>query len=199
MNFFNKFLKNLGKTSPKEEDNKISDLPDNLSIDEKFVKKFIHKGGKFLYCTTLDEIEKNLIQILHENQWNNVVCFDAGLQQLLLKIKSANTESIIQNLPFFTECESLNAEDGSIMFSTKQLRDKKLMDLPVNFIVYARTSQLIKDTRDGIAGIRNRAEKNAATIISSVKDFTPNKTDVDFMSYGNNNSKILYLLLLEDL
>jgi hypothetical protein len=199
MNFFNKFLKNLGKTSPKEEDNKISDLPDNLSIDEKFVKKFIHKGGKFLYCTTLDEIEKNLIQILHENQWNNVVCFDAGLQQLLLKIKSANTESIIQNLPFFTECESLNAEDGSIMFSTKQLRDKKLMDLPVNFVVYARTSQLIKDTRDGIAGIRNRAEKNAATIISSVKDFTPNKTDVDFMSYGNNNSKILYLLLLEDL
>ncbi len=200
MNFFNKFFKNLGKTSQKEEDNKISDLPDNLSIDEKFVKKFIHKGGKFLYSTTLEEVEKNLIQILHENQWNNVVCFDASLQQLLLKIKSAKTESILQNLPFFTECESLNAEDGSIMFSTKQLRDKKLMDLPVNFIVYAKTSQLIKDTRDGIAGIRNRAEKNAATIISSVKDFTPNKTgDVDFMSYGNNNSKILYLLLLEDL
>lgn len=198
MNFFNKFLKNIRKTSPKEE-NKISDLPDNLSTDEKFVKKFIHKGGKFLYCSTLDEVEKNLVQILQENQWNNVVCFDASLQKLLHKIKSANTENILQNSPFFTECESLNAEDGSIMFSTKQLRDKKLMDLPGNFIVYAKTSQLVKDTRDGIAGVRNRSEKNSATIISSVKDFTPNKTEVDFMSYGNNNSKILYLLLLEDL
>jgi L-lactate utilization protein LutC len=199
MNFLKKFFKNIGGTSPKEEENKISDLQDNLSIDEKFVKKFIHKGGKFLYCTTLAEVEKNLVQILQENQWNNVVCFDASLQQVLLKIKSAKTENILHNLPLFTECESLNAEDGSIMFSTKQLRDKKLMELPGNFIVYAKTSQLVKDTRDGISGVRNRSEKNSATIISSIKDFTPNKTDVDFMSYGNNNSKILYLLLLEDL
>lgn len=198
MNFFNKFFKNIGKTSQKEED-KISDLNDNLSIDQQFVKKFIHKGGKFLYCSTLEEVEKNLVQILQENNWNNVVSPDQNLQQLLLKIKSAKTENILQNLPFLTFCEALIADDGSIMFSSKQLLDKKLMELPGNFIVYAKTSQIVKDTREGISGIRNRSEKNSATIISSVKDFTPDKIDVDFMNYGNTNSKILYLLLLEDL
>ncbi len=199
MSFFNKFLKNIIKISQKEEA-ETKDLQDQeLSIDEQFVKKFIHKGGKFLYCSDAEELEKNLVQVLQENEWNNVVTFDEKLKELLTKIKSAKTNKIIPSLPFITYCECLIANDGSIMFSSKQLKDKKLKDLPLNFIVCAKTSQLVKDSRDGISGIRNRSEKNSPTIISSIKDFIINKTETDFMSYGNTNSKTLYLLLLEDL
>ncbi|MCK5637576.1 MAG: LUD domain-containing protein [Flavobacteriaceae bacterium] len=198
MNFLKKFFDSKIKPSlNKEED--INESFDGMSIDERFVKKFIHKGGKFLYCSDIDEAETNLIQILQENQWNNVICFDKGLQEFLSKIKSAKTEKMISNLPFFTKSEALISNDGSIMFSSKQLRDKKLKELPKNLIVFAKTSQITKDTRDGISGIRNRSEKNSPTIISSVKDYIPNKSDDDFMSYGNTNSKTLYLLLLEDL
>ena len=199
MSFFNKFLKNIVKISQKEEQDTNTYEDQQLSIDELFVKKFIHKGGKFLYCSDLDEVEKNLIQVLHENQWNNVISFDEKLQELLTKIKSAKTKKIIPSLPFLTYCESLIANDGSIMFSSKQLKDKKLKDLPLNFIVCAKTSQIVKDSRDGIEGIRNRSERNSPTIISSIKDFIINKTETDFMSYGHTNSKTLYLLLLEDL
>jgi len=195
MSFFNKFFKNKVKTS-QEEENK---LIDNISIDEKFVKKFIHKGGKFLYCSDIKETETNLIQILQENKWTNVVSFDNNLNDILTNIKSAKTKKIISNLPLFTYCESLISHDGSIMFSSNQLKDKKLKDLPNNFIVLAKTSQIVNDTREGISGIRNRSEKNSPTIISSIKDFTINKADIDFMSYGNTNSKTLYLLLQEDL
>lgn len=198
MNFFNKFLKNIVKATQKEEEI-VTENVDHSSIDENFVKKFIHKGGKFLYCSDLEEAETNLIQILQENEWNNVISFNDKLQEFLTKIKSAKTEKVIANLPFFTFCESLIAQDGSIMFSSKQLRDKKLKDLPNNFIVFAKTSQISNDTREGISGIRNRSEKNAPTIISSIKDYTINKTETDFMSYGNTNAKTLYLLLLEDL
>lgn len=198
MSFFNKFFKNKVKTSQKEEDLFTENI-DNRSIDEKFVKKFIHKGGKFLYCADLKEVETNLIQILQENHWNNVISYHDKLNNLLSNIKSARTEKIISNLPFFTFCESLISHDGSIMFSSKQLKDKKLKDLPNDFIVLANTSQIVNDTREGISGIRNRSEKNSPTIISSIKDFTINKTDTDFMSYGNTNSKTLYLLLIEDL
>jgi len=198
MNFFKKFFKNKAKTSQKEED-LFTEEVDNKSIDEKFVKKFIHKGGKFLYCADLKEAETNLIQILQENHWNNVISYNDKLNDLLSNIKSARTEKIISNLPFFTFCESLISRDGSIMFSSKQLKDKKLKDLPNDFIVLANTSQIVNDTREGISGIRNRSEKNSPTIISSIKDFTINKIDTDFMSYGNTNSKTLYLLLIEDL
>jgi len=197
MNFFNKFFKN--KISPKKQEDQNEVDQDNSSIDEKFVKQFIHKGGKFLYCSSLEEAQSNLIHVLQENNWNNVVCFQEDLKLLLAEIKSAKTDSVLGNLPFFTNCESLIAQDGSIMFSSKQLQDKKLKDLPLNFIVFAKTSQITKDTRDGISGVRNRAKKNSPTIISSVKDYIPNKSETDFMNYGNTNSKTLYLLLLEDL
>jgi len=200
MNFLKKFYESKIKPSlNKDVDEDKNESFDGMSIDERFVKKFIHKGGKFLYCSDIEEVETNLVQILQENQWNNVICFDTYLQEFLSKIKSAKTEKMISNLPFFTKSEALISNDGSIMFSSKQLRDKKLKELPKNLIVFAKTSQISKDTRDGISGIRNRSEKNSPTIISSVKDYIPNKTEDDFMSYGNTNSKTLYLLLLEDL
>jgi len=198
MSFLKKIFKNKIKTSLKEEEN-ISDTDSNISLDKKFVKNFIHKGGKFLYCANNEDIETNLIQILQENKWNNIISFEAELHDLLTKVKSAKTEKIILKSPFFTSCESLISHDGSIMFSSKQLKDKKLKDLPNSFIVFAKTSQIVNDTREGISGIRNRSEKNSPTIISSIKDFTIDKTDTDFMTYGNTNTKTLYLLLLEDL
>lgn len=198
MSFFNKFLNKILKPS-EEEDKKQGHLQDDLSsIDEQFVKKFIHKGGKFLYCSDKEELEKNLMQVLQENQWNNVISHEDSLQDVLTKINSAKTKKIIPNLPFLTYCECLVANDGSIMFSSRQLKDKKLKDLPSNFIVCAKTSQIVKDSRDGISGIRSRSEKNAPTIISSIKDFIIDKSETDFMSYGLTNSKTLYLLLLED-
>jgi len=197
MSFFNRFFKNKNKPSLEEEN--IVDADKDISIDEKFVQKFIHKGGKFLYCFDFEESKTNLIQILQENQWNNVISFEDELNTMLTAIKSAKTQKIISGLPFLTSCESLISHDGSIMFSSKQLRDKKLKDLPKNFIVLAKTSQIAKDTREGISGIRNRAKKDSPTIISSIKDFTINKVDTDFMNYGNTNTKTLYLLLLEDL
>lgn len=198
MSFFNKFFNKLIKPSEKEEEKEGFDGED-LSVDEQFVKKFIHKGGKFLYCSDQEELERSLTQILQENQWNNVIAYDDALHELLTKVNSARTKKFISNLPFLTYCECLLANDGSIMFSSRQLKDKKLKDLPNNFIVCAKTSQIVKDSRDGISGIRNRSEKNAPTIISSIKDYIINKSETDFMSYGHTNSKSLYLLLLEDL
>lgn len=198
MSFFDKFLKRIMKPSEQPEVESHQET-DPGSVDELFVKKFIHKGGKFLYCSNQEEVERNLVQVLQENSWNNVIAYQDELHQLLTRVQSAKTKKIIPSLPFFTTCECLVAGDGSIMFSSRQLTDKKLKDLPNNFIVFAKTSQIVKDTRDGISGIRNRSQKNAATIISSIKDFVVEKTDADFMSYGHTNSKTLYLLLLEDL
>ncbi|MGB5243542.1 MAG: hypothetical protein WBN28_02565 [Lutimonas sp.] len=196
MNLFKKFFQ-LKKTPTDPEKEELSNS--DLSTDELFVKKFIQKGGKFLYCNSEKEVEEHLTKILSENQWNNVVCFDEQLNKILAGIKSAKTAKILLNLPFFAKCEALVAEDGSIMFSSVQLGDNKLKDLPNDFIVYGKTSQLVKTISDGVMGVRMRATKNKPTIVSSVKDYLPNKSEVDFLTYGNTNSKTLYLLLLEDL
>ena len=202
MNFFKKLIQNITSLKESEEVTHSSVNPhnsDGLPLDELFVKNFISKGGKFLYCSDTDELEQNLLQILQENKWNNMVCFDDDLNKFLTRIKSAKTKEIVHNLPFFTVCEALTADDGSIMFSSKQLKGKKLKDLPVNFIVFAKTSQLVKSIREGVMTVRARAESNSPTIVSSVKNYTPDNQGSDFMNYGNTNAKALYLLLLEDL
>ena len=90
MSFFNKFFNKLIKPSEKEEEKEGFDGED-LSVDEQFVKKFIHKGGKFLYCSDQEELERSLTQILQENQWNNVIAYDDALHELLTKVNSART------------------------------------------------------------------------------------------------------------
>ncbi len=202
MNFFKKLIQNIASLKESEEEKESpvdSNDTDTLPLDELFVKNFISKGGKFLYCSNTKELEQNLLQILQENKWNNIVCFDDDLNKFLTKIKSAKTQQIVHNLPFFTVCEALTADDGSIMFSSKQLKGKKLKDLPTDFIVFGKTSQLVRSIREGVMTVRARAESNSPTIVSSVKNYTPGKEGSDFMSYGNTNAKSLYLLLLEDL
>ena len=54
MSFFNKIFKKKVEILP--EVNDFLNPQDEVSIDQKFVKKFIHKGGKFLYCADLNEI-----------------------------------------------------------------------------------------------------------------------------------------------
>ena len=71
------FLKKLFSSkieSPKEKNIQKQEV--HLSLDDLFVHNFINKGGKFLYCTTKNEVTNNLIGILDENQWQNITCLD---------------------------------------------------------------------------------------------------------------------------
>jgi len=197
MNFFKKIFSS-GKTKNKETEIKKEKI--NLPLDELFVKNFLNNEGKFLYCTTQEEINENLKNILLENSWKEVLCTDSDLEKLLFIIEAKSTTKQISNKQvFFTNCEQLIAENGSILFSSNQIGETKLNDLPVHFIVFARTSQLVKNRDDALMSINAKYKKNIPSNISSVKNYNPNKKSDDFMDYGNNNSKNLYLLLLEDL
>ncbi|MCH3882355.1 MULTISPECIES: hypothetical protein [Tenacibaculum] len=194
MNFFKKIFKNTA-----QEKEEIKQQPVNLSLDDNFVHHFINKGGKFLYCTNKDEVISNLKNILLENNWKKLICTDIDLPKFLTKIDVNLTNSLKTNAPFFTTCEHLIANKGDILFSSNQLRSKKLTELSDHFIVYATTSQIVKDTGEALTGIKTNFGGNIPTNISAVKEYTLKKNDDNFMNYGNSNSKNLYLLLFEDL
>ena len=177
----------------------ISDLPTDLPLDDIFVQNFIQKGGKFLYCTHQEEVNQNLVNIINENQWEKVVCVNEDLKKILTIIDTENTSDINNDYPFLTFCEHLISAEGSIMFSSEQVHEKKIVDLPKYFIVFAKTSQLVRNKSEALMGLRKTYNKNFPTNISSIKSYIPERVDEDFLNYGNNNAKSLYLLLLEDL
>jgi len=197
----NLFKKIFNSTSEGEfiKTNSKSSVLEMPSLDETFVQNFIDKGGKFLYCSNQEEVNQNLSDIIKENNWEKVVCFNNDLKKVLTIVDSDDTSTINNQYPFFTYCEHLLADEGSILFSSEQVHYHKIVELPDYFIVFAKTSQMVKDKSEGLMGIRQTYEKNFPTNISSIKSYVPEKVDDDFLSFGNNNAKNLYLLLLEDL
>ncbi len=197
MNFFKKLFKTYKSSS---EDKKINQQEVHLSLDDSFVHHFINKGGKFLYCTSINEVTSNLKNILKENNWKKVVCSDYDLLKITKNIDVSIQKHTSDSIPFFTSCEHLIADKGDILFSSNQLGSSRLASHSKHFIVYATTSQLVRNTGEGLTGIKTHFKGNIPTNISSVKNYKFEVNDDDnFLSYSNNNTKDLYLLLFEDL
>ncbi|WP_298346270.1 LUD domain-containing protein [uncultured Algibacter sp.] len=170
-----------------------------LPIDERFTINFKANGGKFLYCENLNEIYNNLGHILAENDWEEeqVLLLDSELED---KFKNSNllpTKKISKATYFLTTCENLIANDGSLLISSKQIFEKKLPELPFNFIVFATTSQIVDNIGEGLRGIKSKNRQRIPTNITTIKHFKSGD-EKDFLSYGSS-AKNLYLLLLEDL
>ena len=200
MSLFRKFFGSSEESS--DEDNfsefnrSASDL--SLPVDERFTFNFKKNGGKFLYCDNLSEIKEQFENILEENDWfeSEVLCFDSGLYSLLEENKLSYDQATNPKF-LFTTCENLIAEEGSILFSSSQIKQNKPNELPTNIIIYATTSQIVESTSDGLRMIKNKYLKNYPTNITTIKYFEKVKED-DFLHYGSS-AKNLYLLLLEDL
>ncbi len=196
MSFFKKVFK-ISKETSEEKAAKKQEV--NLSLDDSFVHYFLEKGGKFLYCTKEEEVRTHLQNIIQENNWKELVCIDKAISKLSNKSYVVLKNDMNYSAPFLTSCEHLIADNGDILFSSNQLKSKKIASLSEHFIVYATTSQLVKNTGEGLTGIKTNFKGNIPTNISAVKNYSINKKDDNFLNYGNSNSKNLYLLLFEDL
>lgn len=200
MSLFKKIFSSYKPASDEDKDNEQSQfLPEvTMAVDEAFIYHFKKNGGKFIYCENRKEVSEQFENILEENDWfeNEVLCFDPTLFDLLEENKLPFEKP---NNPAFllASCENLIAEEGSILFSSKQIKQLKPHDLPLNIIVVANTSQILGAKSDGLSAIKKKYERDYPTNITTIKYFEKAKEE-DFTQYGSS-AKNLYLLLLEDL
>ncbi|MBG6187415.1 LUD domain-containing protein [Flavobacterium sp. CAN_S2] len=197
------FRKIFGSSNPTSEEDKESEFSKShaenaISIDEQFIFNFKKNGGKFLYCENADEVKEQFENILEENDWfeSEVLCYDSTLFSMLddnklMYDKPANPKFLLAS------CENLIADEGSILFSSKQIKQHKPNELPANIIVLAKTSQILGAKSDGLSAIKKKYERDYPTNITTIKYFEKAKEE-DFTQYGSS-AKNLYLLLLEDL
>lgn len=194
-----KFFKKIFKSFEEKQEDVLKEQPVALSLDDSFVHHFIELGGKFLYCQNNKDVTTNLQNIFEENDWDTISTKNADLSPFIKTLNVKVKSEFNNELPFFTNCESLIAENGSILFSSNQLEDNRLATLSNNFIVFATTSQIVKSKDESLTDIKVRYGLDLPTNISPIKNYNPNATEDNFLNYGTSNSKNLYLLLLEDL
>ena len=200
MSFFKKLFGSSNSASEEENESEyagtVSDS--HLSLDERFIFNFKKNGGKFLYCENKQEVAEQFENILEENDWfeNEVLCYEPALFNLLDENKLLYT---VPKKPkfLFATCENLIADEGSILFSSKQIRQDKPNELPANIVIIATTSQILSTKSDGLSAIKRKYERDYPTNITTIKYFEKAKEE-DFTQYGSV-AKNLYLLLLEDL
>jgi hypothetical protein len=202
MSLFRKIFGGKSRSSeekvPNEERSKY--MPDiKLPVDERFTINFKANGGKFLYCENIEDVYNSLENIISENNWDgkNVFLLDDRLGKLFEGFDLKATKKTSESTYFFTTCEYLISDDGSLLISSNQIAEKKLKELPYNFVIYATTSQLVESIGEGLKGIKNKNKSKIPTNITTIKHFKTNE-DKDFLTYGSS-AKNLYLLLLEDL
>ncbi len=201
MSLFRRLFSSRNKPQ-KEEDDSFSTskyMPENeLPVDEQFMLNFREKGGKFLYCENEHEAFQTFDNILLENEWHNneICCFETHLQKQFSQFSIDFTKKVSANV-YFASCEYLIGNSGGILVSSNQLKEKKLDELPENFIIIAYTSQLISTISEGLKGIKNKKSNYIPTNITTIQLFEAQKEN-NFLTYGSS-AKNLYLLLVEDL
>lgn len=178
--------------------NPFQDLHSQLPVDEQFTHNFKKNGGKFLYCENTAELNEQFENILEENDWfeSEALCLEPRLFKMLESNNIAFDKP--QNPKFLlASCENLIAEEGSVLFSSNQIKQNKPNELPDNIVLVATTSQIILNKSDGLREIKRRYTTDYPTNITTIKYFEKVKEE-DFLHYGSSQ-KNLYLLLLEDL
>jgi hypothetical protein len=201
MSLFRKFFGAGNDASDEESQSEFNNTPSSFSllpVDEKFTYNFKKNGGKFLYCENLNEVKDQFLNILEENDWFEceALCYETKLFSMLDENKLIYDKP--ENPKFlFASCENLIADEGSVLFSSNQIKQNKPNDLPINIIILATTSQILETKSDGLRVIKKKYDKDYPTNITTIKYFEKAK-DEDFLQYGST-AKNLYLLLLEDL
>lgn len=203
MNFFERLFgktekKKAGRTNKDPDLSKFTPEP-KLPIDEMFTKKFTNNGGKFLYCENEAELQACFYSILKENEWLEADVFCANKEiQKRFQISENQITNTEKSTYFLATCEYLIANTGALLVTSNQIGEKKLAELPFNFIVVAYTSQLLETIGEGLQLIKQKNRKQIPSNITTLKNFKVGEDEEDFMTYGSP-SKNLYLLLLEDL
>jgi hypothetical protein len=196
------FRKIFGSNNPDPEGVNESEYskfsPDNdAPLEEQFIYNFKKNGGKFLYCENETEVKDHFENILVENDWfeGEALCYEPNLFATLEENKITHHKT---KNPLFllANCENLIADEGSVLFSSKQIKQHKPNELPTNIIILATTSQIIGTKSDGLSVIKKKYIKDYPTNITTIKYFEKVEEE-DFTQYGST-AKNLYLLLLED-
>jgi len=200
MSLFRKFFGSGNEASDPERQHENPHMPADFSApaDEKFTFNFKKNGGKFLYCENLEEVREQFENILEENDWfeSEAVCYEPKLYHLLDENRISYAHPT-QPKFLLASCENLIADEGSVLFSSNQIKQNKPNELPANIVILATTSQILESKSDGLRVIKKKYEKDYPTNITTIKYFEKAKEE-DFLQYGSA-PKNLYLLLLEDL
>lgn len=142
--------------------------PSTQELELEFAEQFTKLQGKFAYCQSVNELQKQLSLLAVQRNWNKLFFNeDPELQKYLANSFAADNQH--KNLATcdasITLCECLVARTGTIVLSSAQASGRTVSVYAPIHICIAKTSQLVYDVKDALVMMK---EKYAGKIPSLI-------------------------------
>jgi L-lactate dehydrogenase complex protein LldG len=168
--------------------------------DVVFAENFTAVGGKFVYCTDVDDMLGKLTLLIAQQGWKHVFCWYKPLQDLLLdcQIKAVRIGRIMDKVDAaITTCEALIVHSGSIVVSSQPEGSRAISIYPPVHIVVAFRSKLVPHIEQALAPYSHHTEQVLPSMVSIV---TGNSRTADIektLVQGAHGTKELYLFFID--
>lgn len=174
-----KVLKKVRHALLEPSDNPFPDLDIESSVyakseeekDIQFAYELLKWGGKFIYCTSPNDMLTKVKALFLENKWDEACC-NEELIAGLLKHAGVSTYESSNDTGFHkigvTSCECLIARTGSILVSSSQDSGRRIPFTSDIHIVIAFTSQVVEDIRHGLDFMRRKYGPRLPSMISII-------------------------------
>jgi len=177
--------------------------PVRFPVDENMAVAFSDEiakvNGNCLMCDSIDLFAIKLQQILLEKNIKKLYCIDKEIQQILEKSNiTYSTDDFIGMQAAITGCELLVAEIGTIVTSSRQMIDKRLVAFPPIHFVIAFQSQLTKTLEEAFKLMSGKYQNDMPSSITLITG--PSRTaDIEkTLVIGAHGPKELFVLLVND-
>lgn len=166
-----------------------------------FAQQFTKLNGKFIYCENENELCSSLSELISENKWEHIFCYEKKAKEILKKANisfSENERDVKHTNVGITFCESLAARTGSILVSSKQGTGRKLPAFSNYHVVIAYSSQLFYTIKDGLNNIKKKYGNNFPSMIVNIAG--PSRTaDIEkTLVQGAHGPKEIYIFLVDE-
>lgn len=169
-------------------------------LEMKFAEEFSKLQGKFIFCSSREELADNLQSLVENKEWKHIHCKTPAMEKLLQPFNPAylNVGDMTEMDAAITDCEMLVARTGSIVMSAAQPSGRALPVFAPVHLVVAFTHQLVFDVKDGIQRLKEKYQGNLPSMISFATG--PSRTaDIEkTLVVGVHGPKEVYVFLLDE-
>lgn len=128
-------------------------LPNEKDLDIRFATKHIQVGGKFIYCETMKEAIEQLQWLKTENGWQHIFTWENEIKDAFCNNnfqRGAIGFTIENSDAAISLCESLIAEDGTILLNPKQASRRRLPCFPKTHVIITDMAHLAASENDAL-------------------------------------------------
>ncbi|HEY9113918.1 MAG TPA: LUD domain-containing protein [Bacteroidales bacterium] len=168
----------------------------------EFALNLNNVGGIFVYCENEKMFTEHLQTLIKHKKWKSVYTQDDKLFNLLTQTNiSVDTDPANFNnqVAGVTRCEFLVARFGSVVVSSALSSGRRMFVYPEVHIVYSTSSQVVKELKDALTGLKNKYSDGFPSQITMITG--PSRTaDIEkTLVMGAHGPKELYVFMVDDL